>query len=118
MAFISIYSNSNGSWGAKATLFPTKATLVKELSYPVELYYSRTDINGSSIMERDICNDRNALLASLNNIGACYNQIESLWNFDSEKPIGKNLKSIFDTAYEAKLLIVQQEMANAFLDDF
>lgn len=80
---------SDSTWSASISATPPSdscAPFVKEQSYPVELYFARTDLNGSRVVERDICQDRAQLLSSMNWCGKCGYSILELWDFDIDKP--------------------------------
>ena len=113
---------ADGTWIAEFGSSAASAgiLLTVERQYPVELYYSRMDINGSFVMEMDICRDRNELLSSLNWIGSCGHSLESLWEYHSDRPVSKELADIFEAAYLRKCRIVREaadEMYAAFAEE-
>lgn len=111
---IYLASESDGSWSAfvfsSKSLDCAGALLTTEGQYPAELYYLRTDINGSSILERDICPDRQTLIASLNWIGSCGYSIVSLWDFDRENSFSQELMDIFAASYRRRAEEIRLEL--------
>ena len=81
------------------------APFVKEGSYPVELFFARTDVNGSRIVEMDTCNNREALLESLNWCGKCGYSLLELWDFDIDKD---------KPGYDEALHVINQGVINRF----
>lgn len=114
--------SNDGSWTAEVGRYagPNGVLLTDEGKYPVELYYSRMDINGSSVMEMDICRNRNELLSSLNWIGIYGHTLKSLWGYHSDQPVSKDLADIFEASYVRKCRIIKEaadEMYAAFSED-
>lgn len=79
----------HGRVAAKAVRF------CEEKDYPVELYYYRTDINGSGCVESDICKNRQELLKSLNWLGECGYTPLQLWDFRAETTRDERVMNIF-----------------------
>ena len=124
---IFLVQNPNKTWSAKIAdkkpfrLLSNIAELTPEKEYPVEVFYRRTDLNGSSVVEADICPDRNSLLESLNWIGKCGYSILSLWDYEIHRPISADLQAIFDDAYSRSQKLLQaaaDDFAECVLEDF
>ena len=81
--------------------------LVKEQSYPVDVYYRRTDINGSEIMECDHCTNRKDLLDILDWCGTAGYVPVSFWDYDIKKGTEPLIMDMFQAGlqrrYEAAL---------------
>lgn len=91
--------------------------LVKEKSYPVDVIYYRTDINGSGMLESVTCKDREDLLSTLDWLGKCGFVPEQVWDFDSDKEIEPRLLDIFRAGQQRRHEIAQSEMEAFLLDD-
>ena len=106
--------NSDDTWTTKVsdTLpVPGAAALCKEGTYPVDVYYSRMDLNGSRVYEQDICQNREELLQSLNWIGRCGYVPLSVWEYQVEKPMENVLSDILDKAYDRGAKLRQQALS-------
>lgn len=120
---IYLIPGSDGTWSAASAADARASSgvfFVKEGSYPVDLYYSRLDLNGSSTMEKETCPDQKTLLEALNWIGKCGHLPEALWGFDVDHPMSKELKDVFTASYKMKLSQVKKEAAEltqAIADD-
>ena len=71
-AKVYLVPNTDGTWKTQITdVSPASdaALLSEEGAYPVKVYYSRIDLNGSSTVERDICHNRGDLIQTLNWLG-------------------------------------------------
>lgn len=93
------------SWSAKIVGEKPSAEAVElcsEQTYPVHVFYDRTDINGSSNLERDICKDRESLVSSLNWIGKCGYPLLEIWDFNIDKQISNELSQLFLNSYKAR----------------
>lgn len=88
------------------------AVLVPEGVYPVDLYYRRTDLNGSGVIEKDTCQTRDALTRSLDWIGQCGYLILSLWDYRYDMPMDHELVETLDRSYERGHLLRQQALAD------
>ena len=73
--------------------------LVSEGAYPVEYYYHRTDLNGSTIVSACECASREELISALEWNGECYHTIRSLWEFELYEMRNEELCKLFDAAY-------------------
>lgn len=78
------------------------ARLVTEGEYPVQLYYYRTDLNGSSMLEMDLCENSVELMSSLNWCGQCGYSLRKLWEFDIDNGYTEKLGEIFLNASEMR----------------
>lgn len=120
---ICLFPGSDGTWSAASAADAQASSgvfFVQEGSYPVDLYYSRLDLNGSSTMEKETCPDQKTLLEALNWIGKCGHLPEALWGFDVDHPMSKELKDVFTASYKMKLSQVKKEAAEltqAIADD-
>lgn len=105
---------SDGKWSAVVSAdnpVSSSALLTPEGPYPVDLYYARLDMNGSSNLERETIADRKSLLETLNWIGQCCHFPKALWEFDAGKPLRKELMDIFNASYDSRMKQVQAELA-------
>ena len=103
MANVYLVPKTDGSWKTQITNVspaPDAALLTKEGAYPVKVYYSRIDLNGSSSIERDICHNRSDLVQTLNWIGQCGHPLLSLWDYDHNKPISQALIKVLNSSYD------------------
>ena len=67
--FLYLSINKDRVWSASSSALRADNHAVRfceEKDYPVDLYYARTDINGSSSIEKDVCNNRDNLIKTLN----------------------------------------------------
>lgn len=96
----------HGRVDAKAVRF------CEEKQYPVDLYYYRTDINGSGCVEKDVCENRNELLESLNWCGKCGYTPLQLWDFRAETTRDDRVMNIFADGAQRRY-----EAAQDCLDD-
>lgn len=74
----------------------------EEKDYPVDLYYARTDINGSSSVEKETCNNRYELIKTLNWLGECGFAPLKLWDFNIETTRNDRVTEIFDAGAKAR----------------
>lgn len=105
--------NENREWSAMVgTESPCEGAVlfVEEQDYPVDIVYYRTDINGSSSMEVDLCRNREELLKSLNWIGACGYVPVQVWDYDMDKCDNRELVDIFHAGVNRRYEIIQEEM--------
>lgn len=90
--------------------------LAIEQAYPVELYYRRTDINGSGVVECDVCDTREKLISSLNWIGECGALPLSFWGFDINAVDNPVVAKAFQDGLDRRRELALSEM-DAFLPD-
>ena len=97
-SFIALTPNPDRTWSAGMTqdISASQAIpFVAEGSYPAELIYRRTDINGSGVFESETCKTRDELLQVLNWMGKCGFVPLELWNYDIEQANDTALLSVF-----------------------
>lgn len=90
---------------------------VGEQAYPVELSYARTDMNGSVCYEGVTCENRDALIETLNWLGACRWTPVALWDFDIEASENGPLLDLFNKASEKRMELCKAE-AEAMYEAF
>ena len=111
-----LFSNEDRTWSAGLFYEPPDCDAVKlltEQDYPAQLFYSRTDLNGSLVFERELCQNREDLLQSLNWLGQCGYMPLELWSFDASSPMAPELIQIFERAADRrqeKLLAAVEEL--------
>lgn len=111
--------NENRDWSAEVDREcpgPGAVLFVQEGKYPVEVYYERTDLNGSSVMEKDVCESRKDLIESLNWMGKCGYLPVSVWGFDVDQCVDRGLIGVFKAAIDQRaeaLAKAQEEFINA-----
>lgn len=116
---IFLVQNPNKTWSAQISdkrpfrILSNVAELTSEKEYPVQIFYRRTDLNGSSVVDSDVCPNRDSLLQSLNWFGKCGYSILSLWDYEINRPISADLQAIFDNAYDRR-----QKLLKAAAEDF
>lgn len=109
--------NEDRTWAAVvATEKPSEEYVLftGEGEYPTEVFYSRTDLNGSGVLCGDECVDRDSLLESLNWIGQCGYTVLNLWNYDIEYPWDAKIEVIFESAYERRYEMEQIASADYY----
>lgn len=119
-AVIYLTGHEDGTWSAGTERIPGAAKLVREKDYPVGLFYRRADINGSTVVEADVCKDRQELLDSLNWLGECCLTPTHLWDFDISKIRDRKLLCILDKAGDRRREVERQaaaEFYEAFKDE-
>lgn len=107
--------NADRVWSADVPLGRVEAKAVRfceEKNYPVDLFYYRTDLNGSGSVEKDVCRDRYELLKSLNWLGECGYTPLQLWDFHAETSRNERIMNIFASGAERRY-----EAARSSLDD-
>ena len=104
--------NADRSWSASISALPdysNSALLTTEKTYPATLYYSRTDLNGSSVMEREICQSRVELLQTLNWLGKCGYLPMELWDFDAESVLDRQLTNILLDNQKRRMELIEKD---------
>ena len=112
--FVSL-DKETGVWSAVASANRADNHPVRfceEKDYPVDLYYMRTDINGSGIMEKELCNNRNELLETLNWLGKCGFTPWDVWDFHIGTSRNEKAMEIFAAGRRKRA-----EYAHSVLDD-
>lgn len=88
----------------------------EEKEYPVDLYFMRTDINGSGIMEKEVCHNREELMQTLNYLGECGFTPWDVWDFHIESSRNEKAIDVFAEALrkrEEKVLSALDDMIDA-----
>lgn len=83
---------------------------VEEQEYPVDMLYVRTDLNGSSVLEVDPCDNREELLKSLNWMGKCGFTPLQVWDFDANKCEDRELWEIFNAGSARRAEAAREEV--------
>ena len=118
---IYLFGDGEGVWRAEVLpeARPGGVKLATEGNYPVEVYYYRTDINGSGVVELAIFENREALLGTLNFWGEAGFIPTNLWDYDEDKSDSEELRDLFSAALarrekmvlEANDPMVRQDLA-------
>lgn len=95
---------------------PDAALLTAEHDYPVEVFYTRTDLNGSTIYELETCQSREELLNHLTWIGKCRYSLSQIWDFDENQEHSKAIDRILDDSYKRRMEIIVKESEEMFSD--
>ena len=98
-----IFKMKDGEYAARFGNEGDGQFLTQVKSYPAAVYYSRLDMNGSSVMEREICTDPSELLACLNDCGKCKHVVEQVGDFDISTCKDESVIRIFACAKKAKV---------------
>lgn len=112
-SLIALTTNADRTWSAGITQDISHnhaVPLTAEGSYPVELFYRRTDMNGSSVFESETCPNRDTLLQTLNWLGKCGFVPLELWNYDIEKTDDTALLAIFQQGEQRRFDLVRSEL--------
>ena len=119
-AVIYLTGRKDGTWFAGTDRVPGSAKLVREKEYPVGVFYRRTDINGSTIVEAVVCKNQKDLLDNLNWLGErCLMPIR-IWDFDINKARDRKLLRILSNACDRRCEFDRQaaaEFYEAFKDE-
>jgi len=102
----------DASWSAciaSSVPGPEYVKLCDEGAYPVEFYFNRFDLNGSSVTEKDVCQTREELLASLAWAGQCRDTVLSVWDFNIHKNADPAIDKLFSDGFAKRREIVLQE---------
>ena len=116
---IYLMMNADRVWSADVPYGRVDAKAVRfceEKEYPVDLYYYRTDINGSGCVEMDTCQNRNDLLKSLNWCGECGYTPLQLWDFRAETSRNERVMNIFAAGAERRCEAVKQSLDDKIAD--
>lgn len=82
---------------------PDAIFLVEEGRYPVEVTYTRHDMNADMIWAGAECTDREDLTEFLNFLGECGHTIEILWNYNDRHFSTPELTELFNICYARKM---------------
>lgn len=96
-----VYKNKEDIWECCFNKRDDALLFVQEKEYPVELYYTKLDLNGSSNLEREVLENRNDLLEAMQWHGQCNHVIEQIWDFDinsCDKRLFEFFKEVYDKA--------------------
>lgn len=91
---------------------------VKEQDYPVKVYFERTDINGSSIMECESCCNREELLSLLNWIGKAGFIPVECWDFSIEKMEDPMIQNMFQAGLQRRYEEASKAIDEMLEDDW
>jgi hypothetical protein len=93
---------------------PTKdaVLLVKERSYPVQLFYIRHDLNMCSELHVSTVNNRDELLSKLNWFGECRNGVNELWDLGKTVGVSGSLNNLFNRCYKRKAELCYEELTS------
>lgn len=86
----------------------------EEKGYPVEMYYLRTDINGSGIVESETYQNRYSLIEGLNWLGKCGFTPLKLWDFDAETCQDGQVMGIFGAGVSRRYEAAQESLEDMF----
>ncbi len=101
------------TWTAEA-MCEGNCLLTVEKEYPVEMYYARTDLNGSRVVESDVCSDRASLLESLNWLGACGFVPLQFWDFDINQVTDERIVKAFNDGLHRRYEAAREDMEEVF----
>ena len=86
--------------------------MVAEGTYPVEVWWSRHDLNMCREWASETCESREELIELLNFLGKCGHNIETLWGYNDRTTTNAELTRLFDVCYDrkkkSKLRLMQQ----------
>jgi len=82
---------------------PDAIFLVEEGYYPVEVTYTRHDMNLDRIWAGAECTDREDLIQFLNFLGECGHTIELLWDYNDRLWSTPELTKLFDVCFVRKM---------------
>lgn len=111
-----VEKTAQGDWACKVGADSNGILLVQEQNYPVELYYTRLDLNGSSILEREVLENRNDLLKAMQWHGQCNHVIEQIWDFDL-KTCNSHLYVFFEEVYGKAMQNIEMAQCHDDIDD-
>lgn len=88
--------------------------LVNEQEYPVNVYFMRSDLNGSADYHTEICENLNELLSTLDWCGQCRYMITAVWDHDLDKTENKELVDLLADAWSRRMELGREEAEEAF----
>lgn len=88
---------------------------VTEEDYPVQLFFERTDVNGSSVVEMEVCSDRYEVMEVLSYIGECRFLPLNLWEFNAEEEMSTELFQLLSSAVYARAEMVRKSLDDEIL---
>lgn len=89
---------------------PSAIFMVAEGTYPVEMWWSRHDLNMCREWASEACESREELIEVLNFLGKCGHNIETLWDYNDRTTTNAELTRLFDVCYDRK----KEEIEAAF----
>ena len=89
---------------------PSAIFMVAEGTYPVEVWWSRHDLNMCREWASETCESREELIEVLNFLGKCGHNIETLWDYNDRTTTNAELTRLFDVCYDRK----KEEIEAAF----
>lgn len=81
---------------------PSAIFMVAEGNYPVEMWWSRHNLNMCRLWATETCNSREDLIDTLNFLGKCGHNVETLWDYDDKTTTNAKITELFDVCYERK----------------
>lgn len=114
-----LYEGEDSTWKSSITAEPALEGAYKvssEKNYPVDVYYRRTDVNGSVCFECETCKDRAELEELLNWLGSCRFIVTDFWDYDIKKMDNPDLSQMFDKAYIKRMELTARESEEIFSD--
>ena len=96
--------------------FAGSMPFMKEQDYPVKVYFERTDMNGSGVMECESCSNRDELLSLLNWIGKAGFVPVECWDFSIEKMDDPIIQNMFQAGLQRRYEEAAKEI-DAMLED-
>ena len=97
--------------GACKNVCPRDAIfMVAEGTYPVELWWSKHDLNMCREWASETCESREALIEALNFLGKCGHNVETLWDYNDSTTTNAEITRLFDACYNRK----KEEIEAAF----
>lgn len=91
---------------------PDAIFLVEEGPYPVELWWSRHDLNMEHFWCSEFFENREELIEKLNFLGLCGHNVELLWDYNDRMTTNEAISRLFDVCYIRK----EEEIMAAFED--
>ena len=89
---------------------PSAIFMVAEGTYPVELWWSKHDLNMCREWASETCESREALIEALNFLGKCGHNVETLWDYNDSTTTNAEITRLFDACYNRK----KEEIEAAF----
>jgi hypothetical protein len=94
------------------TTDPTDIFVVEEGEYPVEVWWTRHDMNMCRLWATETCENREDLIKLLDFLGDCGHTIEKMWAYEDNEFTNEELSNLFDVCYDRKM-----EQLSAAIDD-
>ena len=88
--------------------------LAFEGSYPVEVTWTRFDMNGDRIWTGENCENDTELIELLDFLGKCGHTVEQLWNYDDHWNTDVELAELFDVCFARKMEELDAAMADLY----